>query len=298
MNRQVESKGNLNETGRTIGIAIEEPELVHRTKIRWTEFTWNPMSGCEAVSPGCTFCYARTLAERLRGTAAFPNGFDLTSRPHKLTEPMKLKEPSLIFVDSTSDLFWESVEDTYRDQIIDVIESTPQHQYQVLTKRHESMLRYSRRRRLPANFWAGVTAEDQVRADLRIPCVLQVDVPVRFVSVEPALSLVDISGWVSGKNNAAGGDGLQWVIWGGESGLHLKDEKVRAVRGCAVRDERGKWSPHPDRMDWPRTLRDVCAANGIPFFFKQWGGVCPASAGHELDGRRWEEFPDVQGRAR
>ena len=271
---------------------------MNKTTIPWTEFTWNLVSGCEAVSPGCKFCYARVLAERFRGTAAFPNGFDLTIRPHKLVEPLKLKGPSLIFVDSTSDLFWESVEDTYRDQIIDVIEATPQHQYQVLTKRHESMLRYSRRRRLPANFWAGVTAEDQARADLRIPCVLQVDVPVRFVSVEPALSMVDISGWVSGKNNAVGGDGLQWVIWGGESGSHLKDEKVRDLRGCAVRDERGRWSPRPARMDWPRALRDVCMKNDIPFFFKQWGGVRPASAGHELDGRTWEELPNVQGHTR
>jgi protein gp37 len=278
--------------------AERSEDTMNKTSIRWTEFTWNPMSGCEAVSPGCKFCYARALAEKKRGTAAFRNGFDLTIRPHKLVEPLKLKEPSLVFVNSMSDFFLDAVDDAYRDQIIDVIEATPQHQYQVLTKRHESMLRYSRRRRLPANFWAGVTAEDQARAELRIPYLLQVDVPVRCLSVEPALSMVDISGWVSGKNNAVGGDGIQWVIWGGESGLHLMDEKVRARRGCAVRHGRGKWSPRPARMDWPRTLRDVCAANDIPFFFKQWGGVCPASAGHELDGRTLEEFPNVQGRAR
>ena len=270
---------------------------MNKTTIPWTEFTWNLVSGCEAVSPGCKFCYARVLAERFRGTAAFPNGFDLTSRPHKLTEPMKLKEPSFIFVDSMSDFFLDAVDDAYRDRIVDVIESTPQHQYQVLTKRHESMLRYSRRRRLPANFWAGVTAEDQARAELRIPYLLQVDVPVRCLSVEPALSMVDISGWVSGKNNAVGGDGLQWVIWGGESGLHLMDAKVRSLRGCAIRSECGKWSPRSDRMDWPRTLRDVCVENKIPFFFKQWGGVRPGSAGHELDGRKWEEIPDVQAKA-
>lgn len=254
------------------------------TEIRWTTLTWNPCSGCEPVSPGCAHCYARSLAENKRGTLAFPNGFDLTMRPHKLNEPVKVKEPSLIFVNSMSDLFWERIPDSYRDRVVDVIEQTPQHQYQVLTKRHENMLRYSRRRKLPANFWAGVTVEDQKRADQRIPYLVQVDVPVRFISVEPALSLVDISQWAKQ---------IQWAIWGGESGCHLMDPKVRAVRGMADRDDRGKWSPRMDRAYWPRALRDVCLANGVAFFFKQWGGVRPTSAGHELDGKRWEQFPDV-----
>ena len=267
------------------------------TEIRWTTLTWNPCSGCEPVSPGCAHCYARQLAENKRGTSAFPNGFDLTMRPHKLSEPTKVKTPSLIFVNSMSDLFWERIPDSYRDRVLDVIESTLQHQCQVLTKRHENLLRYSRRRKLPANFWAGVTVEDQKRADERIPALVQVDVPVRFISVEPALSLVDIGRWTHGKNNAFGGNGIQWAIWGGESGCHLMDVKTRDARGMATRDERGKWAPRMDRADWPRALRDTCVRDGVALFFKQWGGVRPTSAGHDLDGRRWEQFPAVRAQA-
>jgi protein gp37 len=267
------------------------------TAIRWTSSTWNPMSGCESVSPGCKFCYARQLAEQKRGTLAFPNGFDLTVREHKLVEPWKLRTPTLIFVNSMSDLFWDKVSDSYRDKVINVIESCPQHQFQVLTKRHENLVKYSHRRKLPSNFWAGVTVEDQKRADERIPALVQVDVPVRFISVEPALSLVDISLWTHGKNNAFGGNGIQWAIFGGESGCHLMDAKTREVRGMATRDERGKWAPRLDRADWPRALRDTCVRDGVALFFKQWGGARPTSAGHDLDGRRWEQFPHVPSKA-
>jgi protein gp37 len=270
---------------------------MNNTEIRWTTLTWNPASGCTPISPGCKFCYARQLAENKRGTPAFPNGFDLQLRPHKLYEPLKVKDPSLIFVNSMSDLFLDRIDDDYRDKVVDVIASTPQHQYQVLTKRHDNLLRYSKRRKLPANFWAGVTVEDQKRADLRIPDLVQVDVPVRFVSVEPALGLVNIRPWVNGKNNRFGGDGIQWAIWGGESGNHLMQQKWRDLRGCASRDERGKWSPRADRMGWPRALRDACVESGVPLFFKQWGGARPTSAGHDLDGRRWEQFPAVPSKA-
>jgi protein gp37 len=259
------------------------------TEIRWTTLTWNPASGCTSVSPGCKYCYARSLAENKRGTLAFPKGFDLMMRPWKLDEPRKVKTPSLIFVNSMSDLFLKDIPDSYRDRVIDVIEQTPQHCYQVLTKRHDNLLRYSQRRKLPPNFWAGVTVEDQTRAVLRIPYLVQVDVPVKFLSVEPALSSVDVSPWI---------EQLQWVIWGGESGSHLMDAKVRAARSCSVRDEKtGKWSPHPERMAWPRLLRDQCQAAGVPFFFKQWGAARPTSGGHELDGKRWEQFPVVDSLA-
>ena len=257
---------------------------MNSTEIRWTDRTWNPASGCTEVSPGCAHCYARQLAENKRGTLAFPQGFDLMLRPWKLDEPRKLKEPSLIFVNSMSDLFLAGIPDSYRDRVVDVIEQTPQHCYQVLTKRHENLLRYSKRRKLPTNFWAGVTAEDQKRAELRIPTLVQVDVPVRFISVEPALSLVDVRPWIKQ---------LQWVIFGGESGSHLMAEKVRQQRGCSERTKEGKWIPREDRMVWPRALRDACVGAGVPFFFKQWGGARPTSGGHELDGKRWEQFPAV-----
>ena len=115
---------------------------MNKTAIEWTTVTWNPASGCEKVSEECKFCYAETLSENKRGTAAFPRGFELTIRPHKLKEPYSLKAPSYVFVNSMSDLFWEKIPEDYRDQVVDVIEDTPQHQYQVLTKRPHLMLEY------------------------------------------------------------------------------------------------------------------------------------------------------------
>lgn len=249
------------------------------TAINWTELTWNPNSGCEVLTEGCKYCYALTLAEQKRGTAAFPNGFDLTLRPHKLREPYKLKTPSLIFVNSMSDLFWEAIPDEYRDRIVDVIEDTPQHQYQVLTKRPQRMLDYSRRRALPPNFWAGTTIESNRHAG-RADIVRQIAVPVRFVSAEPLLDdLIDLDL-----------RGIQWLITGGESGLHLRDAAIRARRGMAEPTPDG-WHPIEARMDWVRHLREKCATSGTALWHKQWGGVRPHSAGRILDGRTWDEMP-------
>lgn len=252
---------------------------MNETGIIWTEKTWNPMSGCEKVSEGCKFCYALTLAENKRGTSAFPNGFDLTIRPHKLTEPLKLKEPSLIFVNSMSDMFWEAVSDEYRDKIVDIMERTPQHEYQVLTKRPENMLRYSKRRKLPQNFWAGTTIENE-RAMYRKDVLLQVDASLHFLSAEPLIGRFDTLDF----------GGLDWIITGGESGFHLGDAEVNERRGLA-RKEKGKWYPREDRMDWVRDIRDACQVHGVKFFHKQWGGSTSHSAGRLLDGRTWDEFP-------
>jgi protein gp37 len=260
------------------------------TEIRWTELTWNPASGCKKITAGCKHCYAETLAENKRGTPAFPNGFDLTIRPHKLNEPYRVREPSLVFVNSMSDLFWEEITDEYRDRVLDVIEDTPQHQYQVLTKRHENMLRYSRRRRLPKNFWAGVTVEDQACAELRIPVLLQVEAAVRFLSIEPALSLIDLGPFLK-----ASPGGLSWVIYGGESGSHLSDPAV-AEKRALVRKVDGSWTPREDRAPWPRAVRDACVAAKVPFFFKQWGGPRPTSGGKLLDGKAWEQYPKAAKR--
>lgn len=250
------------------------------TAIIWTGLTWNPASGCTEISPGCKFCYAKTLAENYRGTPAFRNGFDLTLRPHKLSEPLKLKKPSLIFVNSMSDLFWEQIDDDYRDRVLDVIEKTPQHQYQVLTKRPENMLRYSKRRELPDNFWAGVTIESN-RTTARADILREVSASIRFISAEPLLD--DIT--ASLKLNQ-----VDWLISGGESGQHLRDANLRERRGL-VDFADGRWTPRPDRIDWIRNLRDLCAASGTAFFHKQWGGLNPKSAGRNLDGRTWDEFP-------
>lgn len=254
---------------------------MNKTEIKWTEVTWNPMSGCTAITEGCRFCYAKTIAENKRGTAAFPKGFDLTIRPHKLIEPRKLKTPSLVFVNSMSDLFWDQVPDSYRDQIVDVMEDTPEHQYQVLTKRPEAMRIYSQRRHLPDNVWAGTTIESDLRT-ARADVLRRVHASLRFISAEPLLSALpslDLSG-------------IDWLITGGESGTHLSDPTVRLRRGMADPNRHGRgWVPRVERMDWVRDLRDRCQANGVAFFHKQWGGVRSHSAGRELDGRTWDEFP-------
>jgi protein gp37 len=251
---------------------------MNETGIIWTEVTWNPASGCKLLSPGCAFCYAKTIAEE-RGGAAFPNGFGLTLRPHKLREPLKLKEPSLIFVNSMSDLFWEEIDDDYRDRVLDVICQSPHHQYQVLTKRPENLLRYSRKRRLPGNFWAGVTIESQDYAG-RADVLRQVEAEIRFVSAEPLLSPLELDL-----------RGLHWLIAGGESGRHLLQKKFREPRGLVDYAGAGQWPVKADRIPWVRRLRDDCVAAGVAFHFKQWGGLTSKSGGRVLDGRTWEEFP-------
>lgn len=253
---------------------------MNETAIAWTNLTWNPASGCEKVSAGCRFCYAEFLAEQKRGTKAFPNGFDLTIRPHKLTEPYKVKTPSLIFVNSMSDFGWPKIPDSYRDQIVDVIEATPWHQYQVLTKRPEEVLRYSKRRKLPGNFWAGVTIESGKTAG-RLDILKEIDAEIRFVSGEPLLD--DMA-------PALDLHGISWLISGGESGRHLSDPKTAQARALAFHDGK-KWVARPDRIQWVRNLRDACQDAGAKFFHKQWGGYFPHSAGRDLDGRTWDEYP-------
>lgn len=274
------------------------------TGIIWTEHTWNPASGCVKVDAGCKYCYAETLAENRRGTPAFPNGFDLTLRPHKLREPFKLKKPSLIFVNSMSDLFWEAITDDYRDKVLDVIEATPQHQYQVLTKRPDVMLRYSKRRKLPSNFWAGTTIATQKNVDERLEPLAQVDAEIRFISAEPLLEPLDFRAWfgLATYEFRAGGK-FHWLITGGESGAHLNRPEICLKRGLAMREGgylRGgeawwnplaRWIPRPERIGWVRDIRDQCVAAGVAFFHKQWGGTTSHSAGRELDGRTWDQFP-------
>ena len=250
------------------------------SNIRWTGKTWNPVSGCKQITTGCAFCYAKTLAERYGTSKAFPNQFDLTLRPHKLGEPFSVKKPSIIFVNSMSDLFWDEIPDDYRHRIIDVIEQTPQHEYQVLTKRPEAMLAWSRRRKLPPNFWAGVTIEEERYTD-RADVLRRVDAEIRFISAEPLISSLHLNL-----------EGIAWVITGGESGNHLVDDVTCARRGLVYRDMATKrWFPRPDKIEWVRKIRDDCTSNGVAFFHKQWGGPRPTSAGHLLDGKEWSQYP-------
>jgi protein gp37 len=255
---------------------------MNETGIIWTEATWNPMSGCHKITEGCAFCYAHTLAEQKRGTLAFPNGFDLTIRPHKLNEPKKLKNPTLIFANSMSDLFLAELPDSYRHQIIDVIEQTPQHEYQVLTKRPEAMLAFSKKRKLPKNFWAGTTVESK-KTIHRIEIIKEIDAEIKFISAEPLLS-----GYPSSTDLL----GINWVITGGESGSHLWQDKWQKERGLALynRDKK-KWLVKETALEWVRGIRDLTKKANASFFHKQWGGNTPKAAGRDLDGRTWEEFP-------
>jgi len=246
------------------------------------------MSGCQKISQGCKYCYAFTLAEQKRGTPAFPNGFDLTIRPHKLREPFKLKEPTLIFANSMSDLFWDKVPNDYRHKIVDVIEQTPQHEYQVLTKRPDIMYQFSRERKLPPNFWAGTTIEDQKAKEERLPWLQKIEAEIRFISAEPLI----------GPIHFEGDDlkGIQWLISGGESGTHLWNGEVCEKRALVLYNRSTKqWEVREDRANWLREIRDYCIKMGVKFFHKQWGGSYPEAAGRLLDGKFWTEIPRLPG---
>lgn len=253
---------------------------MRKTKIKWTERTWNPVTGCKEVSPGCAFCYAREIAngKRYGNSPGFPNGFAMTLRPKRLIEPLELAAPSIIFVNSMSDLFWDEIPEWYVRAILRVIELCPQHVFQVLTKRPEQMLEFSRKFRFPDNLWAGVTIESQEQAG-RLDVLKQVEAKIRFVSVEPLLSPLDLD-WSA----------VDWVITGGESGSHLNDPRMCEKRGLAELVG-GVWVPRTSRIDWVRQIRDGCVAAGTHFFHKQWGGPHSGSAGRILDGREWDERP-------
>jgi protein gp37 len=238
------------------------------SSIEWTEHTWNPVTGCTKLSPGCKHCYAETMARRLKamGAPGYERGFELTLHPERLEQPLRRKTPTTYFVNSMSDLFHEAVPDRFVDQVLDVCRRTPQHTYQVLTKRAERLPQFFAGRVCPPNVWLGVSVEDRKYGVPRIALLRKVKAAVRFLSVEPLLEDV-------GKLNLRG---IHWVIVGGESGA-----KARPM------DER-----------WAENVRAQAIAQGVPFFFKQWGawgadGVRRDKKrnGRELSGRRWDEFP-------
>lgn len=251
---------------------------MNRTGIKWTDFTWNPVTGCKALSPACDHCYAHTTAEAKRGTAAFPVGFDLRFCPERLTEPAERKKPTLIFAGSMTDFFQVDVPDAWRDAVFAAIEAAPWHTFQVLTKRPARALHYFQRRPVPPNVWLGTTIESNAyvhRADF----LRQIPAAVRFISAEPLLGPLD----------ALNLTGLHWLIAGGESGSHVwhANQRHRAL----VDYIDGQWTPRLDRVDWVRALRDRCLTAGVHFFLKQWGGPTTNSAGRTLDGRIYDACP-------
>ncbi|HSV65710.1 MAG TPA: phage Gp37/Gp68 family protein [Mycobacteriales bacterium] len=245
--------------------------MADRSPIEWTQATWNPSTGCDRVSAGCDNCYALVLAARLKamGSAKYQNdgdartsgpGFGLTVHPAALGIPRRWRTARMIFVNSMSDLFHARVPIEFVREVFAVIADTPQHTYQMLTKRAYRLRRVADKLDWPANLWMGVSVEDSDTLD-RVDHLRHVPAAVRFLSCEPLLGPLD--GIVL--------DGIHWVIAGGES-------------GCNAR---------PADPAWIRQLRDTCASERVPFFFKQWGGRTPKSGGRVLDGHTWDQYPRV-----
>jgi len=242
------------------------------SKIEWTQQTWNPTVGCTKVSAGCKNCYAETMAVRLKamGTKGYENGFKLTLLPERLDEPLRRKKPTVYFVNSMSDVFHGKVPFSYIDQIFQTIRDTPQHTYQMLTKRADRLAEYFQTRTPPDNAWIGVSVENRRHGLPRIDALRKVPAHVRFLSVEPLLESL-------GEMDLTG---IQWVIVGGESGPNAR----------------------PMKLEWLEEVRRQCDRAGVAFFFKQWGGWgldgqrrSKKSNGRELHGRTWDEMPVFAG---
>ncbi len=309
-----------------------------QTRIEWATHVWNPVTGCTPVSEGCQNCYARRMATRLRGRFGYPedNPFRVTLHPGRVSslEPALRGTGKIIFVCSMGDLFHQDVPESFIREILKLVTATGQHTFFMLTKRPERMRNvfesyYATGAAIIRNLWLGVTAENQARANERIPVLLQIPAAVRFVSVEPMLGPVDLSKWL-GVCNFCGSSAvkcspalwkrgkkccpdcthngvyLNWIICGGETGPNAR----------------------PMHLDWVRSLRDQCQEAGVPFFFKSWGEWAPAyttgpefelsrlagdevimsgpgygvvmkkvtkkAAGRILDGRTWDEYPEVK----
>jgi protein gp37 len=229
--------------------------------IEWTDSTWNPVTGCEKISQGCKFCYAKRMAIRLQamGQPNYRNGFDLTLQPGMLKRPLRWKKPRLIFVNSMSDLFHRDVPLGYIQNVFNVMRHAHWHEFQVLTKRADRLQQLSSQLIWPENVWMGVSVENQVFTP-RFAHLQATKANVKFLSIEPLI----------GEISQLDLKGIHWVIVGGESGPGAR----------------------PMKRQWVIRIRDMCKAANVPFFFKQWGGVNKKKAGRLLDGRFWNEMPD------
>ena len=238
------------------------------SKIEWTEATWNPVTGCTKVSAGCKHCYAETMAHRLHamGVKGYENGFTVSIHPDRLSIPLRRKKPTLWFVNSMSDLFHPKVPFDFVDEVMDIIRATPQHTYQILTKRPGKMRQYFDNRKVPTNAWLGTSVENKRHGVPRIDELRKINAQVRFLSVEPLLE--DI-----GKIKLRG---IHWVIVGGESGKGAR----------------------PMQAAWVDGVRKQCTAAKVRFFFKQWGAWGPdgirrnkKANGREYKGKHWDQMP-------
>jgi len=242
-----------------------------KTRIEWTDETWNPVTGCTPISPGCAHCYARRMAKRLAGRVGYPaapHEFDVTLHPDKLSEPLTWRKPRRVFVCSMSDLFHKDVPLDFIWCVYDSVRTNPHHVFQILTKRPERALEFYRwlygDSDVPKNVWFGVTAENNAMWAKRRDAFLATPAAVHFVSIEPALECL----YFSGRDISR----LDWVICGGETGPNAR----------------------PMDLDWARALRDQCVAAGVPFFYKGAGTATLPKSDPEymrLDGAEWKQFP-------
>ena len=234
-----------------------------KSSIEWTESTWNPVTGCTKVSSGCKHCYAEAMARRLKamGQPNYTAGFEVRLHDHMLNRPLTWKKPRTIFVNSMSDLFHEQVPLDFIKRVFEVMEQAHWHKFQVLTKRAERLEAVAGQLPWPGNIWMGVSVET-ARYTARIDHLRRIGATVKFLSLEPLLGLVpdlDLAG-------------IGWVIVGGESGPIAR----------------------PLRKEWVLDIKDQCQAARVPFFFKQWGGRNKKKAGRLLQGRTWDQVPEIQ----
>jgi len=234
--------------------------MADRSAIEWTEATWNPVTGCDKVSPGCAHCYAETFAERWRGVPDHPyeQGFDLRIWPQRLKQPLRWKRPRMIFVNSMSDLFHDRIPDAFICEVFSSMQEANWHTFQILTKRPDRLVELAKALPWPSNIWMGVSIENRRFVD-RADLLREVPAAIRFISAEPLL------GPLEGLDLT----GIHWLIAGGESGPRARVAKP----------------------EWIRELRDRCKDEEVAFFFKQWGGRTPKAGGRLLDGIQYDEMP-------
>ncbi len=234
--------------------------MAQLSSIEWTDATWNPVTGCSKISPGCKHCYAERMAKRLQsmGQPRYRDGFKLTLQSDVVEQPLTWKKPRLVFVNSMSDLFHDEVPLWYLEKVFHVMSTASWHVFQVLTKRSERLAEIANRLVWPPNVWMGVSVESEDYT-YRINDLSGIPAAVRFLSVEPLL----------GPINRLSLRNIDWVIVGGESGPHAR----------------------PINPSWVRSIRNDCVAASVPFFFKQWGGTRKSTTGRVLDGRTWDELP-------
>ena len=234
--------------------------MSQKTSIEWTEYSWNPVTGCTKISEGCLNCYAEKMAKRLKamGNPRYQNGFIITLQKDLIDIPFQWKKPRMVFVNSMSDLFHDSIPFEYIQKIFDVMNECPQHTFQVLTKRSERLIELSKYLKWTHNIWMGVSIENN-KTLFRLSDLKKTKAKTKFISFEPLLEGINISSLT----------GIDWVIVGGESGPKAREMKE----------------------EWAKSIRDTCIQNGIPYFFKQWGGYYKKRNGRLLDGIEWSNMP-------